>query len=400
MHNAIKKKIVALIAVIILAFQFVVQSCSPVYSCLTQNPKLLYYAICFHLEHDSDKSFCGKINSVIAGIQGYASLKPLLAAVNLKNNVKSCWIDVYGLSARTLGLYRLHNSNYRIVRLRNDSLSICVDYDDMVATSQNLISFKDFLEQRGIPMIYVIAPHKNYKYHSLLPRGAVDFEADNNHRLISRIEGRIPVIDNREIFKNNPEEHYQLFYMGDSHWKVQYAFLAYCQIMQYLEERYSIEFEKKLKSIENYSVYSSGLSDELSKQFGRFYLPEEQTLYLKPKFLTNVKIFSDNNINLPYIYDVDYTGDFDMTILCKLYPTLKVFNPDAVNKKRLMVIGDSFCPPVMSFLCLSFEQVEFHAFHFYKDSLVKDIEEFQPDYVICMFSSRQRELSIFNEFSK
>lgn len=401
MQNAIKKKIVAIIAVIILAFQFVVQSCSPVYSCLTQNPKLLYYAICFHLEHDDDKSFCGKINSVIAGVQGYAGLKPLSAGVNFEKSVRLCWVDVYALSAKCQGLYRLLSTNYRIARLLNGSLSVCPDYNDMVTTSQQLVSFKEYLDGRGIPMLYVIAPHKNYNYHPLAPRGIDDFDTDNCNRMISQIKRHIPIIDNRDLFKDNPEEHYKLFYMGDSHWKVQYAFFAYCQIMQYLEERYSIEFEEKLKSIENFSVYSSDVfADDLSEQYGRFYLPEEHTLYMKPKFSTNIKIFSANNVNLPYIYDVDYTGEFDMAILCKLYPTLKVYNSDAVNKKKLMVIGDSFCPPVMSFLSLSFEQVEFHAVHFYKDSLAKDIEEFKPDYVICMFTSRQTDLLIFKEFSK
>ncbi|MBQ2621427.1 MAG: hypothetical protein IJF84_08815 [Thermoguttaceae bacterium] len=400
MHNAIKKKIVAVAAVTILAFQFVVQSCSPVYSCFSQNPKQLFYAICFHLKHDSDKSFCGKINSVVASIQGYVSLKPLSSAVNFEKDVNMCWIDVYALCAKYQGLYRLHHTKDCIVRLLNGSLSVCSDYSDMVSASQNLLSCEEFLNERGISMLYVIAPHKNYKYHPLTPRGIIDYETGNMNRLVSQIKDRIDVIDNRELYKNNPEEHYKLFYIGDSHWKIQYAFLAYCQIMQYLEERYSIEFENKLKSIENFSVYSSGVSDDLSELYGRFYLPKESTLYLKPKFFTNIKIFSSNNVNLPFIYDVDYTGDFDMTILCKLYPTLKVVNPEAVNKKKLMVIGDSFSPPVMSLLCLSFEQVEFHAFNYYRDSLIKNIEEFQPDCVLCIFSSRQTELPIFKEFSK
>ncbi|MBQ6616212.1 MAG: hypothetical protein IJH67_07575 [Thermoguttaceae bacterium] len=387
MNDAIKNRIVATIAVIVVLCHIIL--CRS----LIQIPKEIYWAICYQLELNSDTSFHGIINSVVKGIRNYSTINQPLS----KNN-GNLWIDVYGICVKCQDLYRLHNSNYRIVRLLNNSLSVCSDYDNMVITSKDLISFKEYLDKRGIPMLYVIAPHKNYKYHSLAPRGVKDFETENCNRLISQIEDHVSYIDNRELFKNNPDQHYQLFYTGDSHWKVQYAYLSYCQIMQYMEEQYSIIFEKKLKSIENFSVYSIDRPGDLSDQYGRFYLPQEVFLYMNPKFKTHLRILSNNNgCNID---DVDYTGVFDMTILCKLYPTLKVFNPDAVNKKKLMVIGDSFSPPVMSFLCLSFERVEFHAVNYYKDSLRRDIEEFQPDYVICIFTSRQTALPIFKEFSE
>ena len=219
-------------------------------------------------------------------------------------------LDVYGICARCQCLYRLHNSKYVCVRLLNGSLSICADYDDMVQTSKDLISFKEHLDKRGIPMLYVIAPHKNYKYHSLLPRGVTDFETDNCNRMILQIEGRVPFIDNRELFKNKPEVHYQLFYMGDSHWKVQYAYLSYCQIMQYMEEQNSVIFEKKLKSMENFSVYSVEQYRDISKQYGRFYLPQEPNLNMKPLFSTKIKILSTNK-KITALPDVNYNGEFN-----------------------------------------------------------------------------------------
>ena len=387
MNNTIKKKIVAIIVVIVVLSHIILSGS------LIQIPKEMYWAICYQLEHNEDASFYGKFNSVMKGIRNYSTINQPLS----KNDV-NIWIDVYGICVKYQDLYRLQNANHRIVRLLNDSLSVCIDYDDMTAISNDLISFKKYLDQRGIPMLYVIAPHKNYKYHSLAPHGAMDFETENCNRMISQIKGRVPYIDNRELFKNNPEKHYQLFYMGNSHWKSQYAFFSYCQIMQYLEERYQIRFEQKLGSIENFSIYPVEGFGDLSDQYGRFYLPQEDFLYMKPKFKTHLRILSNNN---GYNIDkVDYSGEFNMELLAKNYMELRVSNPNAVNKKKLMIIGDSFSPPVMSFLCLSFEQVEYHATNYFKGSLRSDIEKFQPDYVICIFTSRQTALPIFKEFSK
>ncbi|MBR0237783.1 MAG: hypothetical protein IJQ39_06825 [Thermoguttaceae bacterium] len=399
-NNSCKKRIVGILfALIMLSFAvvfltFAIRNIKT----LISDSKTVYYCLDYNvLNRQTDEDIAIREERLRICYNHYVN--KLLSEYTLFNSCKSYMLDIYGLCAKFQGLYRLHNSNYLCVRLSNDSLSICADYDDMVTTSEYLISFKKYLDERNIPALYVIAPHKHYKYyHSLLPRGVSDFETENSNRLVSRIEGCFPVIDNREIFKNDPEKHYRLFYRGDSHWKVQYAFLSYCQIMQYLEKRYSITFEEKLRSIENYSTYSIERYGDLSKQFGRFYLPPDKMEYLNPLFKTHVRLYSNNN--RANIYDIDYSGDFNMKLFHKDYPHLNVYNPDAANKKKLMVIGDSFSPFVMSLLSLSFEQVEYHSMNSYRDNLKKEVEAFQPDYVICMFTSRQTLIPIFKVFSE
>ena len=53
-----------------------------------------------------------------------------------------------------------------------------------------------------------------------------------------------------------------------------------------------------------------------------------------------------------------------------------------------MVLGDSFSPPVMSYLTLNFTDTEYHALLFYDGNIFEDIEKFKPDIVILLLTAR------------
>ncbi len=323
-------------------------------------------------------------------------LKYIMNSLDFCNNRK-LFIDINNQIILFLDLYRVPNNNYRLVRLYNGYLSVCAGFSNMERLSDNVINFHNYLKKKNIEFIYVIAPHKNYKYLSLQPYGVKDYENENCERMIARWNNRICYLDNREIFKQTPQKHYDYFYKIDTHWKVQYVFLSYCQIMTYMAKQFDVCFEKELQDINNFSVYT--LPDRYESELGGFFRDREKMLYLKPLFPVKQSIYSEGCAGNNPITGINYRGPYDMSKCDKFYPTAYVVNPNAANRKKLMVIGDSFSPQVMSLLSLSFTDIEFHSTNTYEGILSEDIERFKPDYVICIFTSRQVSAPVFDSFS-
>ena len=397
--NSCKKRLVGILfallmlsfAIVFLTFAFrniktIISDCKTIYYCLDYN----------FINRQTDEDVETRSEYMRKCIKNVLS-KYLMNSLNFCN-CRKFFININSQVIQVLDLYRLPNTNIRLVRLYNGYISVCSDYNDMERISEDIVNFQNYLKDKNIEFIYVIAPHKNYKYHSLLPRGVKDYENENIERMISRWKNRICYLDNREILRKTPLKHYELFYTTDTHWKVQYVFLSYFQIMAFMEKRFGLCFETELQDFKNYSVYT--LPDVYTADaLGGYFRDKEKMLYLKPQFPTRLSIRSEGNTGQNKKFNINYCGPFDMSILDKWYPKARINNPNAANKKRLMIIGDSFSPQVMSLLSLSFENIEYHIINTYEGNLSKDIESFNPDYVICIFTSRQVTLPVFDSFS-
>ncbi len=99
---------------------------------------------------------------------------------------------------------------------------------------------KDFLAQRKIPFIIVIAPEKYSVMHDALPDYVVAADsnkADQFARLISELE--IPLVDLRHYLDSLQQtDDEPFYYKNDSHWNPYGAFMAYRRIMQMVKTIY------------------------------------------------------------------------------------------------------------------------------------------------------------------
>ena len=86
------------------------------------HPKELYWTISYYLENNNDKSVCGRINSVIAGIKECATSHPLLCGI-AKKDVKLYWIDIWGYVQKKLGIIYFHGIDEYMVYLDNGHLA-------------------------------------------------------------------------------------------------------------------------------------------------------------------------------------------------------------------------------------------------------------------------------------
>lgn len=343
--------------------------------------KTLYYSFDYNfINKQTAEDFKTREDHLRTSYHSFA--ENLLSNCTLLSSCKRSMIDTYGITVKFLDLYK-PVPNAMFVKLTNNQLSF-YGYEtvDTVIYASYLIDFKKYLEKRNIAFVYVQAPHKNYKYQPAIPIGI----ADNNNaifdRLVHSIENETSVIDMRDYFKMSPEKHYQLFYPGDSHWKPEYIFITTQELMKYFHNNCSCIIDPKVNNLDNYElVISNKKRNDISRNLGNYYYSSDQEYeqILIPKFETNMTIVVDSTA---------YQGPYNPQLLCQTKPAISVNNVNAVNNKRIMIIGDSFSPQVMSYLTLNFTDVEYHGLLFYTDNLFDDIERFNPDIVVLLLTAR------------
>ena len=128
------------------------------------------------------------------------------------------------------------------------------DSDVIVQNAHSIVSLNQELRQMGIPFLLVMNPPKVHQKQNPLPEFA-----RNNHLFADQFleelrQNQVDFLDNREIFADNPEKHYSLFYRTDHHWKTEYAFYAFVNIAQKLKRDYSFDIDENLLKAESYDI--------------------------------------------------------------------------------------------------------------------------------------------------
>lgn len=384
--NNCKKRIVGILfALLMLSFAIpfltfslknvktIISECKTVYYCLDYN----------FINRQTDKSFATRTAYLKTSFSSFASA--LLSKCTFYDACKCYMEDVHGLCVKTMGLY-VPIPVYKVikaVKMNNNQLTFYGNEDvDIENFARSLIDFKKYLEKQGVEFVYVQAPHKNYKYQPAVPSCIDDNSNQVFDRLIFAIEKDVPVIDMREYFKLSPEKHYKLFYPGDSHWRPEYTFITTQQIMNHLHDACSCIIDQRVNNLDNYELVTTKRKrNDMSKPLGNLYFNSEKEYeqFLVPKFDTHLTVTYDSE---------EYQGPYNPQLLYKTRTLMNIKNPDAINKKRIMVLGDSFSPPVMSYLTLNFTDTEYHALLFYDGNIFEDIEKFKPDIVILLFTAR------------
>ena len=399
MYNTIKKKIVAIIVVLVLGFYLVLSShilISPVYSCLTQNPKLLYYAICWHLDNDSDKSFCGKINSVAAGIKGYASLHPLhpdYLGIS-KDDFRIYWIDLWGFVQRQLGIFYFpgmiqYNGHLMFI----GSTSADIDKTPSTITVETYCkSLKEvyrYFREQNIEFLYIVFPIHLHQ-RTVLPYGIKDdLNQFSTDRVIGLKESDIPVIDARELYKDAPDVHYQLFYKGDHHWIPEYAYRVYIYISQELEKQHSPMakyFDRTNMAWNDYYIEKRWppFHDYLGsgvRRVGRLYLPQRDVApYMIPRYETDYT-FQVSSM------DINKTGSVKDTFL-EFYDNASIeiiINNRVKNKNKIFVFHDSFIHSFAPFLATNNHCLYMIDLRVFEGNITDLIEREKPDAVFFSY---------------
>ena len=297
------------------------------------------------------------------------------------------YIDIYGLSCQALQKDVCGN----IVKLKNGSLTNVTSRFDVSKSQNQLITLQETLDKKNIPVLFVLAPYKVLPTDSQLPRGVKDVRNEKADQFIDFLEQRhIDYIDCRSIFANNPSEHYRLFLKSDFHWQPEYAFYAFRETANKLNERYGFNinpqyfdpssYTEKYVILEERPYRGQNINLEL-KATGRFFAPIDQFILFEPNFQTN------SRFEIPHL-NVVKEGDCTQTWRQSgVFAIQKSINYD-VHDKKVCLIKDSFGASYFDYLTLSCHELLAIDPRNFKGVIIDEINQFQPDIVILIYTVR------------
>ncbi|MDO4573892.1 MAG: hypothetical protein Q4D98_01610 [Planctomycetia bacterium] len=303
-----------------------------------------------------------------------------------KNQIQQYLINAYGAVQVLLDIQSVHDSYYQWCRLRNGYVAMLVPYQDNTEAADTFIQFDRWLKARNIPFLFVQAPHLVCKYAPELPRGATCFSDDNANRFLNRLRNAgVDCLDTREIFKDSPQKHYELFLKSETHWQMEYAFYAFQQTGRHLNEKYGFSIAPHVLDAKNYyRVRNDSILYGQGTRLGETFVPEDHEVSFLPKFST--QFILDREILWPR-ETLHKEGAFDILLPPGLTQE-KVINPK-VPSKRILLISDSFGANFSRYMALACHEMVFVCPMKYHDDIFQKLEQTQPDMVIFLLTARE-----------
>lgn len=243
--------------------------------------------------------------------------------------------------------------------------------EEMNRILENIRSVDTWLDDRKVEFSILICPNKEHVYSEYLPDSILQIEKEcKADSLVDYLEknSSVPVIyPINELMAN--KDSYQLYYKYDTHWNCLAGFIA----------------EQSIKE----SIYEddSGKAQNITQtesEIDAYHVAEEKNA--APKDLAGM-INLDNCFNDDsYYYIDDYKPEVNINLIEKSEDgVLDVYNSNAEDERRVLVIRDSYGEALMNYLPKDFQNVIFvHRNGF--DSGFIDV--YQPDIVIYQIVER------------
>jgi len=258
--------------------------------------------------------------------------------------------------------------------LEDHRATIPLPEEKMRMVMDDLVARRDWLAERGIPYLVVVAPNKNTVYPEKLP-GGFERVRDASHldQLLAYIKrnSTLDVVDLRSALFAEKKLH-QIFYATDSHWNARGGYAAYSVIMDALK-RYFPDMSAVTRDKYAEVVYR-GLPGDLAFMLGlQDQLPEERLLFVGKHEARGV---TSEEPNIPQYFQPPQASGIKGSSL-----------------PRAVVFHDSFFWELMPFLAEHFRhadylwmnpQTETEPRYFNKELILRE----KPDIVVDEFTER------------
>ena len=283
------------------------------------------------------------------------------------------FVNVYGLLMKLGGKKEINES----VILNNGMLTAGAFnfHGDILRTNhyEELPAFSDYLASNGSRFIYVAAPCKIDIKGELLPRGLENIPNRQIDNLLETLNAAsVETLDLRRELASDSEQIEMYFYITDHHWSADGALAAFQLIMDRLaQDDPSIDTSVSNPKIWERHTKENWFLGSRGKRTGAWCEGADSLIWYTPRFKTSMSFINplhkelykgdyiDANIRDIYIKERDF---FNYNAYCVYiggdYPYVKHLNPLAPNRKRILIIKDSFTLPLQAFMSTAFSQVE------------------------------------------
>jgi len=295
-----------------------------------------------------------------------------------------------------------------MVRLTDGSISKVKFSMHSEACQAPLRQFKDYLDEMGIPLIFVYVHTEILEPEEQLPFGTVDLSnqhADQFLRMLDKMG--IDYIDTREVLLDMGRPVSELYFRTDTHWTIPSAFAVYQTLARRLNEQYGFEINEKFIDAASYEteLYEDIFLGSYGHQTTPYYTGTEDFEIVVPTFETNLTERTQRNDNNWIIREGTFAEsvlhleclepDEGVNYSSHCYQTYNYnwgevlyenHDPDADNRSVLF-IKTSCGNPITDFMALGVENVcGLDRRNLTRTTIAEYTADYQPDAVVIVYN--------------
>lgn len=289
-------------------------------------------------------------------------------------------------------------------------IGIYVDEDDYVISAYSktstdyefnqLLQFKQYLDEKGINLMYVNAftkyvdddvPFQQFAIHS--------FVNQNADHLLQRLEdANIATLDLRDHVAEECLDVKKMFYRTDHHWTVPSGFWATEIIAKSLNNQFGYHIDNNLYDPNQYTFtdYHNCWVGEQGRKLSEAYIGTDDFTKITPNFSTNFSIITPSQIA---------DGNFDIMLRSSIFEdpeknkniswhysympqkltSCSIINHN-VSEGKILLLCDSFSYVVAPFLSLGVSELDTIILRSFDGDLQQYIESSDIDTVVILYA--------------
>lgn len=302
------------------------------------------------------------------------------------------------------------NDKEAVIKLKDGYLSW--NYRKKVninSAADNLISFKQYAQENGIPLLYVQNPCKISAYQDKDIAGIKDFTNENADDFLLKLrENNVSVLDMRDCLLDLQVNQHELFFRTDHHWKPETGLYASKILAENLNEKYGFSIDTELLNKDNFDfiTYKNWFLGSQGKRVTLANTEPDDISLIYPKYDTSFEykiaslnmdqqgdfsvIYNMDEIKEKSFYNKNPYGAYNYADRAEIV----IKNLNAANNLKILFIKDSFVNSVAPFMALGVKQVNVIDLRAFNGSIRNYVKKEKPDLIIVMYNA-----SAFNDDS-
>ena len=312
---------------------------------------------------------------------------------------------------------RAVNERYR---LDNGKLTYVIPELDMRGIAAKTAELGRYVEEQGIPFVYVNALFYLDEDDKQLPPSVEDYGNENADRFLALLdEAGVKTLDLREREQAEGLDHYGNFFDTDHHWRPEMGFWAFTEIADYLASlNPAFAVEPALCDFGNYSVEvrENCFLGSSGRRVGAWYAGRDDFSIITPDFDTALEVYYSRDgstrtgtlpecLFFPELFDADPYEASLYDFYCGGDEWMEIRNL-AEEKglalcgsgKRILLVKDSASLVVIPWLSLACGEIRTYDLRFEDESLPDLIASWQPDLVMVFYNPGALEDNNWNMF--
>ncbi|MEG0276777.1 MAG: hypothetical protein RR630_07100 [Coprobacillus sp.] len=337
-------------------------------------------------------------------------MQEIESSINNSLLMKTSFIESYGFMQSVLEKRELNN--FEVLKDNNDMLYLTSHQFSLRNVSQmvsRMHRLKETVESNNGQLITLIPPDKILEKRDASLDGYP--YSYNNETADAYKEGlkNISVLDYRDIFLEKGLTNSDVFFKTDHHWKIETAFQAFQELVDYLNKKDSLKLDPQYyyRDLNNYNqfLYKDSYIGSIGRKTGKLYGGVEDYTLIYPNFETSFEYdmqhygekthragrMDDTLIN-PHYFKIDRKDylnpqyDFYSAYLDYNCSYAKIVNKNNPDGLKVVFYKDSYSMPLITFFSTVCSEIEIIDPRYYDKDINKYFEENKFDYVFVSMS--------------